>query len=50
MKSVLLRPKFPTIEPRRSMREIVANDYEPDYKTYTLEEDLANLQEALSSL
>lgn len=25
------------IEPQRSMREIVANDYEPDYMTYTLE-------------
>jgi len=37
------------IEPRRSMREIVAKYYKLDYMSYKLEKDLANLQEALYS-
>ncbi|KAK2442716.1 putative mitochondrial protein [Trifolium repens] len=37
-------------ELRRSKRVRVAKDYGPDYSAYTLEEDPANLQEALSSL
>ncbi|GAU26739.1 hypothetical protein TSUD_317370 [Trifolium subterraneum] len=37
-------------ELRRSKRVRVAKDYGPDYAAYTLNEDPANLQEALSSM
>ncbi|CAJ2651772.1 unnamed protein product [Trifolium pratense] len=37
-------------ELRRSKRVRVARDYGPDYATFTLNEDPANLQEALSSM
>ncbi|CAJ2658083.1 unnamed protein product [Trifolium pratense] len=37
-------------ELRRSKRVRVAKDYGPDYATFTLNEDPANLQEALSSM
>ncbi|KAK2408198.1 hypothetical protein QL285_043729 [Trifolium repens] len=38
------------IELRRSKRARVAKDYGPDYSAYMLDEDPANLQEALSSM